>query len=262
MDGLTEILKKIYLAVKLKIDMYFSETGRQYRDALARFEKWAEEDHVPIIKAPRLYDKQQVQVLPYYAPELHFATSIIIREKITRLVDVGSYVVWYPMISAVVDLETVDVRPTQPPMDMFKSRKGAMTSLPYPDESVQALSSLCVLEHIGLGRYGDPIGYNLDRDAATELGRIIMSGGHLILSTMLGKKSIQFDAGRVYDMDSLISMFPSFEISDTLIYDMHTLEKVTEEEAYKISSDCSTANDHCRIFICIHFRKKEMSRIG
>jgi hypothetical protein len=254
---LTDILRKIYFAVKLKIDMYFSQTGRQYRDALARFEKWAAEDHVPIIKVPRLYDKQTVQKMPYYAPELNFATSIIIREKITRLVDVGSYVVWYPMISAVVDLETVDVRPTLPPMDMFKSRKGIITALPYPDESVQALSSLCVLEHVGLGRYGDPIGYNLDWDAALELGRVIMPGGHLILSTMLGRKSIQFDAGRVYDIESLLSMFPSFEISETMIYDMHTLEKMTEDEMYKMCSKDSAANALSRIFICIYFRKKE-----
>jgi hypothetical protein len=36
-------------------------------------------------------------------------------------------------------------------------KEGSILALPFESGSIKSLSSLCVVEHIGLGRYGDEI---------------------------------------------------------------------------------------------------------
>lgn len=50
------------------------------------------------------------------------------------------------------------------------------------DNSVESVSSICVVEHIGLGRYGDPLDPYGSEKAIEERKRIIQSGGDLYLS--------------------------------------------------------------------------------
>jgi ubiquinone/menaquinone biosynthesis C-methylase UbiE len=46
-----------------------------------------------------------------------------------------------------------------------------------------------VIEHIGLGRYGEPFDVNGDLKAFEELKRIVKPNGDLLLVVPLGKKS-------------------------------------------------------------------------
>jgi hypothetical protein len=244
------LLKKAVLDVIFWIDYCFTRSGRIYRKQLAEFSKIAKKNNVPVIKAVRLYDNVQGQGLPYYSWEVHFATKVIVKEKIKKLVDIGSYVTWHPVISAVCELEVVDVRQVECPEGMFKSKQGDMGKLPYADSSLEALSSLCVIEHIGLARYGDPFGYDLDVTAAKELSRVIRPGGHLIISTNIGKRAVLFNAGRIYDGPTFISMFPGFEVRERLIYDLTNLKVISEQDAY--AKPLGFLNN----MVCFHLQKK------
>jgi SAM-dependent methyltransferase len=68
-----------------------------------------------------------------------------------------------------------------------------------------------VVEHIGLGRYGDVIDWDGDLKAINELRRVVAPGGTLLFVVPIGGKArIQFNAHRIYTYDQVISYFPEF----------------------------------------------------
>lgn len=54
-------------------------------------------------------------------------------------------------------------------------------ALPFPDESFDALSSTCVLCHVGLGRYNDPMVEAGDAPMLAECRRVVKSGSLVAL---------------------------------------------------------------------------------
>jgi hypothetical protein len=76
-----------------------------------------------------------------------------------------------------------------------------------------------VLEHIGLGRYGDQLNPTGDLRAASELGRIVRSGGQLLIVEPVNQQPrISFNAHRIYSYYQVTAMFPGFELDEfTLI---------------------------------------------
>ena len=75
----------------------------------------------------------------------------------------------------------VDIRPLSLPMDTIHFRAGSILEMPFENASVASLSSICVIEHIGLGRYGDPPDPRGTQKALDELKRILAPGGNLYL---------------------------------------------------------------------------------
>jgi hypothetical protein len=70
------------------------------------------------------------------------------------------------------------------------------------------------IEHVGLGRYGDPIDPDGDIKAAVELARVVKKGGSLIFVTPVGKSKIYFNAHRIYSYDQVLALFPSLELRE------------------------------------------------
>ena len=70
------------------------------------------------------------------------------------------------------------------------------------------------IEHIGLGRYGDPIDYDGDLKAIKELKRVIKIGGSIIIVVPVGKPKIIFNAHRIYSYDQIISYFNGFKLKE------------------------------------------------
>jgi hypothetical protein len=71
-----------------------------------------------------------------------------------------------------------------------------------------------VVEHIGLGRYGDPLDPNGDLKALKELERITQEGGHLLLVVPVGKQRIQFNAHRIYHPASILRELPLMKLQE------------------------------------------------
>jgi len=69
-----------------------------------------------------------------------------------------------------------------------------------------------VIEHIGLGRYGDPIDPDGSVKAADELQRIVRSGGKLFISLPIGRERICFNAHRVHAPASVLEMFSQLKL--------------------------------------------------
>jgi len=132
--------------------------------------------------------------------------------KIDRHVDIGSSVLTISMLSAHVDTTFVDYRPLKASLPGLISIAGNILDLPFADNSVDSLSCLHVIEHIGLGRYGDPINPQGSVKAALELQRIVNHGGKLFLSLPIGRERICFNAHRVHAPASVLAMFSQMKL--------------------------------------------------
>jgi SAM-dependent methyltransferase len=132
--------------------------------------------------------------------------------NVARHVDVGSSVLTVSVLSAHVETIFVDYRPLKATLSGLTSIAGNILDLPFTDDSVESLSCLHVIEHIGLGRYGDPIDPLGSVKAALELQRIVRSGGKLCLSLPVGRERICFNAHRVHAPSSVLRMFSQMNL--------------------------------------------------
>ena len=107
----------------------------------------------------------------------------------------------------------VDLRPLPVTLDSLRFVEGSILGLPFRNGSVPSVSSLCVVEHIGLGRYGDPLDPEGSVKAFQELKRIVQPGGDLFVSVPVDDVSrIYFNAHRAFAEDDLLRLFEPFEV--------------------------------------------------
>lgn len=150
-------------------------------------------------------------------------------------VDIGSSVLMIGVISAFVPTLFLDYRPLYTSIKGLTSLGGDILHLPFASNTIQSLSCLHVIEHIGLGRYGDPLDPDGSKKAARELVRVLAQNGRLYLSTPVGCERLQFNAHRVFAPESIVSMFDGLELVDFAIvddnytfYDHPTLDGFTD----------------------------------
>lgn len=98
------------------------------------------------------------------------------------LLDVGSTALLVGILAQCLPVTSVDVRPLPVDLPGLKCLRGSITELPFEDGSVPMATSLSVIEHVGLGRYGDLIDPRGSERACKELQRVLAPGGHLLLS--------------------------------------------------------------------------------
>ncbi len=84
--------------------------------------------------------------------------------------------------------------------------------MPWDDEEVVSLSCLHVAEHIGLGRYGDPLDPQGTERAAAELARVLAPGGRLWFSLPVGRPRVNFNAHRVHDPREVEPLFADLRL--------------------------------------------------
>ncbi len=70
------------------------------------------------------------------------------------------------------------------------------------------------IEHIGLGRYGDPIDPDGDLKAISELIRVLATGGNLLFVVPIGKPKICFNAHRIYSYSQIMSYFSALTLKE------------------------------------------------
>jgi SAM-dependent methyltransferase len=130
-----------------------------------------------------------------------------------RHVDVGSRVDYVGFLTAICPVTFVDIRPLEVDIEDFESLAGSILDMPFPDRSLESISCLHVAEHIGLGRYGDPLDPLGTRKAAAELQRVLAPGGSLLFSGPVGRGRTCFNAHRVHDPRVVVAeFFPELEL--------------------------------------------------
>jgi hypothetical protein len=141
---------------------------------------------------------------PHYFYQSAWAAAKIAESHTGKHVDVGSQINLIAPLTGFVDVEFVDLRPLEAQLPRLRSVEGSILALPYRDGSVWSLSSLHVIEHIGLGRYGDPIDPEGSKKACAELCRVLAPGGNLYLSVPVGRERVEFNGHRVHAPETII----------------------------------------------------------
>jgi len=130
---------------------------------------------------PCLYDRTVAHPIDaHYFYQDIWAFKAILASGAKEHVDVGSRAILVGMLTAITKTIFVDIRPLDVGLENYESRPGSILALPFADSSVASLSCLHVAEHIGLGRYGDPLDPLGTQKAAAELSRVLAPGGKAI----------------------------------------------------------------------------------
>jgi SAM-dependent methyltransferase len=132
--------------------------------------------------------------------ELTFASRHLSELNPSSILDIGSQRHWIIGLLAQYQVTTVDVRDRTSELKNEKAVTCDAKQLKLPDASFEVVTSICALEHFGLGRYGDDFDLDGDRKAINEMIRVLKSGGHLIFSTTItrARPSIAFNGHRIY----------------------------------------------------------------
>jgi hypothetical protein len=177
---------------------------------------------------------------PHYFYQGNWLARRLARAKPSQHVDVGSSVLTVGVLSAHVPVVFVDYRPLLVHQSNLSCIAGDIAHLPFANRSVASLSCLHVIEHIGLGRYGDPLNADGSRLAAEELQRVVEDGGRLYLSTPIGRERVCFNAHRVFAPSTILSWFPQLRlIRFSYVSDARLLiEDVAPDEVPDLNYGC------------------------
>lgn len=149
---------------------------------------------------------------PHYFFQDAWAAQRVAELGPERHVDVGSRVDLVGFMTAIAPVTFVDIRPLEAPLEGLTSVTGSVLAMPFPDRSVESLSCLHVAEHIGLGRYGDPLDPQGTRKAMRELQRVLAPGGQLLFGGPVGRPQLVFNAHRVQPPSAVIAAFDELEL--------------------------------------------------
>lgn len=157
---------------------------------------------------PCLFDRTQTTSFDrHYFYQDIWAFERIYESKVKRHTDVGSRLIYVGMLAAITNVTFIDIRPLEAKLERLECKKGDILSMPYEDNSLQSLSCLHVAEHIGLGRYGDPLDSLGTKKAAKELSRVLAVNGNLYFSVPVGKPKLCFNAHRIHSPRQIIDCF-------------------------------------------------------
>lgn len=144
----------------------------------------------------------------HYTFHTAWAARILAANKPSLHHDISSAIYFSTLVSAFIPVKFYDLRPARLNLSNLSSEKGDLTALPFTDQSVTSLSCMHVVEHIGLGRYGDPLDPEGDLKAIAELQRVVARGGHMLFVVPVGSvPRLMFNAHRIYSPDMILSLF-------------------------------------------------------
>ncbi|CAN5905247.1 hypothetical protein BH11BAC7_BH11BAC7_28410 [soil metagenome] len=146
----------------------------------------------------------------------HVAWAVRMVKKINPAfhTDISSSLHFCTTLSAFIPVKFYDFRPAKLDLDNLTSEAADLTKLHFADNSIESLSCLHTVEHVGLGRYGDPIDYDGDLKAIAELKRVVKPGGSMLFVTPVGKTRLMFNAHRIYSFEQIVNYFEGFELKE------------------------------------------------
>ncbi len=196
---------------------------------------------------PCVYDATGTTAIePIYYFQDCWAFEKILVDRPAAHIDVGSHHKYVALLSKVVPVTMVDIRPLSVHMDSLAFMEGSILKLPLHDCSVPSLSSLCVVEHIGLGRYGDTIDPDGSRKALRELKRVLAPGANLYVSVPVDNRSyVEFNAHRVFAESEFLEMVDDLELID---------------RRYIVGNQFLAERGGRRAVACFHLRRSDPTR--
>ena len=154
--------------------------------------------------------------------------------------DIGSRIDGFTgQATAICPVTCIDIRPPHFQLRDFNFLEGDIQNLPFASNSLNSVSCLHTIEHIGLGRYGDTINPDGFRMALLELQRVIAPEGFLILSMPVGNERVEFNAQRILDPATCINYLTEMQLLEfTVIDDQNQFVTNANPKDYSNSRYC------------------------
>ena len=160
---------------------------------------------------PCLYDNTATTVFDrHYVYHPAWAMRTIRKINPEFHIDISSTLHFSTMLSAFLPVKFYDFRPPVLLLPDLEVGHADLKNLKFQTESIKSLSCMHTIEHIGLGRYGDPIDPEGDIRAINELSRVTCPGGHLLIVVPVGIQKVQFNGQRTYSYDWIVTKFDDF----------------------------------------------------
>ncbi|MGD9920017.1 MAG: DUF268 domain-containing protein [Pseudorhodoplanes sp.] len=189
---------------------HFAKQARDLSDNRFRLD-WSD-------RMPALWENSVTTAFDaHYVYHTAWAVRMVTGIAPKKHLDISSTLYFCTTLSATIPVEFYDYRPASLTLDGLTCGRADLTKLAFASNSVESLSCMHTIEHVGLGRYGDPIDPRGDLKAAAELSRVVKPGGHLLMVTPVGKPRICFNAHRIYSFDQICAMFAAFSVVKTAL---------------------------------------------
>ena len=165
--------------------------------------------------------------------------------------DISSILQFCSLVSAFIPTRFYDYRPADIALDGLTTGQADLTALPFESGSLPSLSCMHTVEHVGLGRYGDPLDPEGDLKAMRELERVLAPGGSLLLAVPIGKPKLMFNGHRIYAYSQIMDAFAGLELREfsLILDDAHPGGLVR-------NADPGLADEQNYGCGCFHFRKR------
>ncbi len=158
----------------------------------------------------------------HYVYHTSWAARIVAETKPAKHIDISSSLYFSGLVSAFVPVEFYDYRPADLRLSNLQSKHGDLMALPFKDNSVTSISCMHTIEHIGLGRYGEPIDPEGDMKACKELSRVLAPNGSLLFVTPMGAQArIEWNAHRIYTYEQVLALFPNLILKEFSLIPEH-----------------------------------------
>ena len=148
----------------------------------------------------------------HYVYHTAWAARVLSKMKPIVHVDISSSIYFSTNLSAFLPVNYYDYRAPKIELSGLEVARADLLNLPFENNSILSISCMHVIEHIGLGRYGDQLDVNGDIKAINELKRVCAVGGVLLVVVPIGKEKIRFNAHRIYDYDKFVKWFEGFSL--------------------------------------------------
>ena len=229
-------LRKIFQSISL------------YRTFLSQWSEYNRKQNVEDLhfldSYPMIYDRTiETPFDAHYFYQAVWATQRIIQNAPNVHLDLGSDNRYVGLLTTHLPVFFLDIRPLNISLPNFYSITGDVLSLPISSGSINSISSLHVVEHIGLGRYGDSLNPRGTEYACRELSRILSPSGNLYISLPVGIQRTCFNAHRIHDPLCIYDLFPNLKLVEfSAVDDKGKLHLNTSPELLK------SANHACGLY--------------
>lgn len=145
----------------------------------------------------------------YFHQDLLIAQRIFLN-KPKHHVDIGSRI--DGLVAHIASYRYIEVFDIRPQLRTIANIKFNTVDFMIPldmhlKDYCDSISSLHVIEHFGLGRYGDKLDYYGHIQGLNNLHYMLQEKGILYLSVPIGTQRIEFNAHRVFSMSYLLLLF-------------------------------------------------------